>query len=449
MTRMAPRSLLVPPGRARLPHARAASPPRARAGSRAGPGRDRARHGRRGEHRRRRDLERRRARGRRSARAGRGAAGRPSGRPSPGEHVLCCRARDDAGNEQPLEPPWNVGGYANNAVHRVPVVVCLGSRPWPRGLPASTSSTASTSPASTGGRSGACSACAHSGSTATAADAGEELIERHDETGSGAGRARGALRRDRRAVRASPSPARRSTRRPARSCSSPSSATSARRSRSRTAPRARDRRAAGERVPDLALGVVVRDAAGAGARGLGRGDPDRVGGPRGASRSTAGSTTSSRASTRGPAGATRRSTTSSARSRPSRRLPSTRRRTTSSSRSGTTRAFRARDPLAFGQRAKLGFQRSEPGNACGFVQEPRRGDGERATELARLQRPRERALELPQDVRREAVEALPVVRRELPTEAGERQRVVAQAADAVLGAATSCSRASVTLACRA
>jgi DMSO/TMAO reductase YedYZ molybdopterin-dependent catalytic subunit len=42
---------------------------------------------------------------------------------TPGEHVLCCRARDDAGNEQPLEPPWNVGGYANNAVHRVTVVV--------------------------------------------------------------------------------------------------------------------------------------------------------------------------------------------------------------------------------------------------------------------------------------------------------------------------------------
>jgi hypothetical protein len=37
--------------------------------------------------------------------------------------VLACRAADDAGNEQPLEPPWNVGGYANNAVHRIPVVV--------------------------------------------------------------------------------------------------------------------------------------------------------------------------------------------------------------------------------------------------------------------------------------------------------------------------------------
>jgi DMSO/TMAO reductase YedYZ molybdopterin-dependent catalytic subunit len=42
---------------------------------------------------------------------------------TPGEHVLCCRARDDAGNVQPDEPTWNVGGYANNAVQRVPVVV--------------------------------------------------------------------------------------------------------------------------------------------------------------------------------------------------------------------------------------------------------------------------------------------------------------------------------------
>ena len=42
---------------------------------------------------------------------------------APGERVLCCRAADDAGNVQPLEPLWNVGGYANNAVQRVPVVV--------------------------------------------------------------------------------------------------------------------------------------------------------------------------------------------------------------------------------------------------------------------------------------------------------------------------------------
>ena len=41
----------------------------------------------------------------------------------PGEHELCCRARDAAGDEQPLDPPWNVGGYVNNAVQRVPVTV--------------------------------------------------------------------------------------------------------------------------------------------------------------------------------------------------------------------------------------------------------------------------------------------------------------------------------------
>ena len=41
----------------------------------------------------------------------------------PGEHELCCRARDAAGNEQPLEPAWNLGGYVNNAVQRVSVTV--------------------------------------------------------------------------------------------------------------------------------------------------------------------------------------------------------------------------------------------------------------------------------------------------------------------------------------
>jgi sulfane dehydrogenase subunit SoxC len=40
-----------------------------------------------------------------------------------GEHVLCCRARDASGSEQPLEAPWNVGGYVNNAVQRVAVTV--------------------------------------------------------------------------------------------------------------------------------------------------------------------------------------------------------------------------------------------------------------------------------------------------------------------------------------
>lgn len=43
--------------------------------------------------------------------------------PEPGEHELCCRATDSAGNEQPLEPRWNLGGYANNEVHRVKVTV--------------------------------------------------------------------------------------------------------------------------------------------------------------------------------------------------------------------------------------------------------------------------------------------------------------------------------------
>ncbi len=42
---------------------------------------------------------------------------------SPGEHVIACRCTDAAGNTQPDVPPWNVGGYANNAVQRVAVVV--------------------------------------------------------------------------------------------------------------------------------------------------------------------------------------------------------------------------------------------------------------------------------------------------------------------------------------
>jgi DMSO/TMAO reductase YedYZ molybdopterin-dependent catalytic subunit len=41
----------------------------------------------------------------------------------PGEHVLCSRARDEAGNEQPFDPPWNLGGYSNNAVQRMRVRV--------------------------------------------------------------------------------------------------------------------------------------------------------------------------------------------------------------------------------------------------------------------------------------------------------------------------------------
>ncbi|EGX56508.1 nitrate reductase (NADH) [Streptomyces zinciresistens K42] len=42
----------------------------------------------------------------------------------PGEHVLSARATDAAGHRQPLEQPWNRGGFANNLVQRVPVL-CL------------------------------------------------------------------------------------------------------------------------------------------------------------------------------------------------------------------------------------------------------------------------------------------------------------------------------------
>lgn len=41
----------------------------------------------------------------------------------PGEYVLRCRATDCAGNIQPLTPPWDVSGFANNAVHCVSVFV--------------------------------------------------------------------------------------------------------------------------------------------------------------------------------------------------------------------------------------------------------------------------------------------------------------------------------------
>jgi hypothetical protein len=41
----------------------------------------------------------------------------------PGEHHLCSRARDEQGNEQPVDPTWNLGGYLNNAVQTVRVTV--------------------------------------------------------------------------------------------------------------------------------------------------------------------------------------------------------------------------------------------------------------------------------------------------------------------------------------
>jgi sulfane dehydrogenase subunit SoxC len=41
----------------------------------------------------------------------------------PGEHVLSSRATDSAGNTQPLDPRWNLKGFANNAVQRIAVLV--------------------------------------------------------------------------------------------------------------------------------------------------------------------------------------------------------------------------------------------------------------------------------------------------------------------------------------
>jgi DMSO/TMAO reductase YedYZ molybdopterin-dependent catalytic subunit len=40
-----------------------------------------------------------------------------------GRHELCARATDSAGNTQPLKGTWNHGGYCNNSVQRVPVTV--------------------------------------------------------------------------------------------------------------------------------------------------------------------------------------------------------------------------------------------------------------------------------------------------------------------------------------
>jgi DMSO/TMAO reductase YedYZ molybdopterin-dependent catalytic subunit len=42
---------------------------------------------------------------------------------APGDYELACRATDAAGNVQPLETGWNLGGYAGNSVQRVPVTV--------------------------------------------------------------------------------------------------------------------------------------------------------------------------------------------------------------------------------------------------------------------------------------------------------------------------------------
>jgi sulfane dehydrogenase subunit SoxC len=40
-----------------------------------------------------------------------------------GEHEICSRATDAAGNVQPVDPPWNLKGFANNEVERLQVMV--------------------------------------------------------------------------------------------------------------------------------------------------------------------------------------------------------------------------------------------------------------------------------------------------------------------------------------
>ena len=41
----------------------------------------------------------------------------------PGEHVLTVRAYDESGRVQPVEAPWNRGGFANNSAQRITVLV--------------------------------------------------------------------------------------------------------------------------------------------------------------------------------------------------------------------------------------------------------------------------------------------------------------------------------------
>ncbi|MFD9301775.1 sulfite oxidase [Streptomyces sp. NPDC060048] len=43
---------------------------------------------------------------------------------SPGSHTLLVRATDASGRTQPLEQPWNRGGFGNNLVQAVPVECC-------------------------------------------------------------------------------------------------------------------------------------------------------------------------------------------------------------------------------------------------------------------------------------------------------------------------------------
>lgn len=42
---------------------------------------------------------------------------------TPGEHTLSARAVDASGRQQPTDAPWNRGGFANNGIQRIPVIV--------------------------------------------------------------------------------------------------------------------------------------------------------------------------------------------------------------------------------------------------------------------------------------------------------------------------------------
>jgi DMSO/TMAO reductase YedYZ molybdopterin-dependent catalytic subunit len=44
-------------------------------------------------------------------------------RPTVGDYLLCARAHDASGRSQPVDQPWNRGGFANNLIQRVRVTV--------------------------------------------------------------------------------------------------------------------------------------------------------------------------------------------------------------------------------------------------------------------------------------------------------------------------------------
>ena len=41
----------------------------------------------------------------------------------PGHHILSCRATDETGDTQPVNPIFDVGGFANNSIQKTEVFV--------------------------------------------------------------------------------------------------------------------------------------------------------------------------------------------------------------------------------------------------------------------------------------------------------------------------------------